>query len=87
MPGGRPTEDPKANLLAVRLPKRHLRALRARARTEGVTVSEALRRCLDEWLGQPPRSRRPTADERKTFEQVFAAVGLKPIARRRTKRA
>jgi len=45
---GRPTDDPKGTLIAVRLAERHVRLLERRARREGVSLSEALRRCLDE---------------------------------------
>ena len=90
MPGGRPTDDPKGKLLAVRLADRQLRALQARARREGVNLSEALRRCVDAWTASPPspptprRGRPPTPEERETYAQVFAALGLTP--RRRPRR-
>ena len=91
MPGGRPTNDPKQTLVAVRLALRHLRLLEQRSRREGVGISEALRRCLDDWATQArsptsPRARRPTAEEQKTFDHVFDALGLKPVARRRRPR-
>jgi hypothetical protein len=85
--GGRPTDDPKGKLLAVRLADRQLRALQARARREDVSLSEALRRCVDAWTASPssppapPRRRPPTPEERETFAQVFAALGLKPRKR------
>jgi hypothetical protein len=83
MAGGRPTADPKGTLVAVRLADRQLGVLQARARREGIALSEALRRCLDEWAARAqstpsPRSRPPTPEERESFEQVFAALGLKP---------
>ena len=94
MPGGRPTDDPKGTLVAVRLASRQLRALEARARREGVGLSEALRRCVDEWAAScsrspsppTPRARTPTPRERETFDQVFAALGLKPKPRKRSER-
>jgi len=74
-------------LFAVRLPTRHRLALRARSRSERIGLSEALRRCLDEWLAwgksRPLPARPLTPDERKTFEQVFAAVGLKVTGKQR----
>ena len=89
MPGGRPTDDPKPTLVAVRLAARQMRALEARAKREGIGLSEALRRCVDEWAssassGRPSETRpRPlTKEERKSFDQVFAAFGLKPRRRR-----
>jgi hypothetical protein len=48
MPGGRPTDDPKTILVAARLAPRHVRLLERRACREGVSLSEALRRYLDE---------------------------------------
>lgn len=89
MAGGRPTDDPKGTLVAVRLSDRQVRALKARARRERVTLSEALRRCLDDWAAAtasaPSRSRPPTPEERETFDQVFAAFGLDPPRRRRAR--
>jgi len=91
MAGGRPTNDPKSTLVAVRLAARQMRVLEARAKRDGVALSEALRRCLDEWasLRSSPSTReakpRPlTREERETFNQVFEAFGYKP--RRRTRR-
>ncbi len=84
MPGGRPTSDPKSTLLAVRLAERHVRLLREHAEREDVSLSEALRRILDERTpARSPRGRPPTAQERRTFDQVFAAFGLVPQSRRR----
>ena len=92
MPGGRPTDDPKGRLVAVRLGDRQLRALEDRCRREGIGLSEALRRCVDDWRARAPappapppapRSRRPTAEERETFSQAFAALGFKPRPQRR----
>lgn len=71
--------------MAVRLASRQLHALEARARREGIGISEALRRVVDDWASAPPsrlsptsvpRARPPTPDERRTFDQVFAAIGL-----------
>jgi hypothetical protein len=88
MPGGRPTDDPKQTLVAVRLAARQMRVLEARAKREGVGLSEAIRRCLDEWAESSPhmpepRSRPLTREERETFNQVFAAFGYKPRRRKR----
>jgi hypothetical protein len=91
MPGGRPTDAPKQALVAVRLAARQMRVLKARAKREGVGISEALRRCLDEWSpAKPspptlePKPRPLTRQERETFGQVFEAFGYKP--QRRTRR-
>ena len=93
MAGGRPTDDPKKTLVAVRLAARQMRALEARAKRDGIGLSEALRRCVDEWASSTPSRRtsepppRPlTTKERETFDQVFAAFGLKPRRRRRPRR-
>jgi len=77
MAGGRPTSERKGTLLAVRLADRHVRLLRERAQREGVSVSEALRRLLDEHA--PPRSvrgRPPTAKERQMHAELSAAFGF-----------
>jgi hypothetical protein len=87
MPRGRPTSDPKATLLAVRLGERHVRLLREHARREEVSLSEALRRLLDERLAaRPPRGRPPTPSERRMFDRVFAAFDLAPASPRRRSR-
>jgi hypothetical protein len=93
MSRGRPTDDPKQTLVAVRLATRHMRALEARAKREQIGLSEALRRCVDDWASSSPSHRtseprpRPlTKKDRETFDQVFAAFGLKPRRRRRPRR-
>lgn len=83
MPGGRPTSDPREHLVAVRLAERHVRLLRERARRDGISLSEALRRFLDACMPTPPRARKLTAEERRDFDAVFAAVGLLPKLRRK----
>jgi len=90
MPGGRPTDDPKPTLVAVRLAARQMRALRTRAKREGIGLSEALRRCVDEWVSSrssrrtsEPRPRPPTKEERESFDQLFEVFGLQPKRRRR----
>lgn len=50
---GRPTTDPKGEILAVRVAARHKRLLERRAKSERITLSEALRRYLDELRGAP----------------------------------
>ena len=91
MAGGRPTDDPKETLVAVRLSDRQLVVLKRRARHDGTSLSEALRRCVDEWATiqpeptRPAKSRPPTAAERATFKQLFSLFEHKP-ARRRPRR-
>jgi hypothetical protein len=60
MPRGRPTSDPRTVTVSVRLAPRHKQMLQARARREGITLSEALRRELDEALARS-RHRGPRA--------------------------
>ena len=82
MPGGRPTSERKGTLLAVRLADRHVRLLRERAEREGVSVSEALRRLLDEHAPpRPVRGRPPTAKEREMFDRLSGAFGFVPNPR------
>jgi hypothetical protein len=80
---GRPTWDPKGTLVAVRLNKHQHHILTQRARQEGISLSEAMRRCVVAWAAtQPARMVRPTKEDQKTFDQVFEVVG----ARRRSKK-
>jgi hypothetical protein len=53
---GRPTDDPRGEILSIRVALRHKRLLERRAAAERITLSEALRRYLDE-LRSPPPSR------------------------------
>ena len=91
MAGGRPTNDPKETLVAVRLSDRQLVVLRRRAGRDGISFSEALRRCVDEWATiqptptPPATSRLPTESERKNFRQLFSLFESK-LARRRPRR-
>jgi hypothetical protein len=82
MPGGRPTKDPKGTLVAVRLAERHLAMLEERARRDAVSVSEAIRRCLDDWAaGRPretPRRRPPNAEERATLKELYELFDARP---------
>ena len=60
MPGGRPTTDPKETLVAVRFSERQLVVLQRRARNDGTGLSEAIRRCVDDWaVSRPARTRQP----------------------------
>lgn len=56
---GRPTDDPKTQLVAVRLTPRQVKLVERRAEQEAVSISEAIRRCLDEsferHLGRPKK--------------------------------
>ena len=86
MPGGRPTSDPKETLVAVRFSERQLVVLQRRAKHDDISLSEAIRRCVDEWaVIQPVRTRQPTPAERETFQQLAALFESKP-ARSRTRR-
>jgi hypothetical protein len=81
---GRPTWDPKGALVAVRLNKHQHHVLTQRARREGITLSEAMRRCVEAWAAtQPPRVVRPTKAEKEMFDQLFEAVGARRRPRSR----
>jgi hypothetical protein len=77
--GGRPTNDPKGTLVAVRLSARQVQILERRSHREDTGLSEALRRCLDEW----DAADRPSKQEAIKKQRV--AVVTQP-ARRRTRR-
>jgi len=80
---GPPTGDPKRKLFAVRLSARHLAALNRRAQAENITISEALRRIVDEWARGYERARPPTAAEKATFKLLAKAFGARTGVRRR----
>ncbi len=54
--GGRPTTDPKGSLIAVRLSARQVQALARRSRRDGIGLSEAVRRCVDDWAATQRRT-------------------------------
>jgi len=80
--GGRPTMEQKGELVAVRLPGRQLQALERRARREDTGLSEALRRCLDEWTAVHAAA--PT-HTKEVIKRQHAAANTQPT-RRRTRR-
>jgi hypothetical protein len=87
MSRGRPTDDPKQTLVAVRLAARQMRALEARAKREGVGLSEALRRCVDEWASSSPSRRTseppPASHQRdETFDGLRRVPNQAPAADR-----
>ena len=72
MPGGRPTTDPKETLVAVRFSERQLVVLQRRARKDGTGLSEAIRRCVDEWaISRTTRVRnsQPKPARRRTLQR------------------
>ena len=83
VPGGRPTDDPKGTLVAVRLSDRQLAVLNRRAQRESISLSEAIRRCVDEWDRGYTKTRPATAEERDTFKQLAKAFGARPRPRSR----
>ena len=83
MPGGRPTDDPKETLVAVRLASRHVAALERRTRAESISLSEALRRTVDDWARGYTRTREPSAAERETFKTLATAFGARRRSRAR----
>jgi len=70
----------------VRLAERHIHFLQQRARRLQISLSEALRQCVEESLHAQlrgrPRARSPNPEERATFDQAFAALGLRRRPRR-----
>jgi hypothetical protein len=87
MPGGRPTDDPKETLVAVRVSERQLVVLQRRAKHDDISLSEAIRRCVDEWaVLQPGRTRQPTPAERETFKQLAALFEPKSARRRKRRK-
>ena len=81
--GGRPTTEPKGTLVAVRLSRRQLHVLERRSRREDTGLSEALRRCLDEWAAAQDAV--PTHTKQEAIKKQLVAVRTQP-ARRRTRR-
>ena len=81
--GGRPTTEPKGTLVAVRLSGRQLHVLERRSRREDTGLSEALRRCLDEWAAAQDAASTHTKQE--AIKKQPVAVGIQPT-RRRTRR-
>jgi hypothetical protein len=67
---GRPTNDPKGSVLTVRVAARHLRMLEQRAAAEHVTLSEALRRYLDESRDGASSNAGGTRDRRQTHARA-----------------
>jgi hypothetical protein len=71
-------------LVAVRLNKRQHHILVQRARRERITLSEAVRRCVDAWATtQPARVVRPTKADQEMFDQVFEVFGARRRPRTR----
>lgn len=86
-PGGRPTDDPKGTLVAVRLAARHVRVLEQRSRRDDTGLSEALRRCVDEWAAaQGARARPSPRTKQAVLKQPAPAAPPRPT-RRRTRRS
>ena len=81
--GGRPTKDPKGTLVAVRLSGRQVHVLQRRSRREATGLSEALRRCLDEWAAIQDAA--PIQSKQEAIKKQLVAVGSQPT-RRRTRR-
>jgi hypothetical protein len=85
--GGRPTDDPKGTLVALRLAARQVRVLTQRSRREDTGLSEAIRRCIDEWATTHGAHR--TSPTRPKPEAVKPRAGATPTGptRRRTRRS
>jgi hypothetical protein len=86
MKGGRPTKDPKETLVAVRLSGRQVSILEKRARHDATGLSEALRRCVDEWAAaQSGRVKSATTVKQEGTKKQVAA-GEPRLTRRRKRR-
>lgn len=84
--GGRPTNDPKGTLVAVRLSLRQVHVLEQRSRREDTGLSEAIRRCVDDWaVAQAARRRPSTPTKQEAFKKPARASSPRPT-RRRTRR-
>ena len=83
--GGRPTNDPKETLVAVRLSDRQRVVLERRVQRESISLSEAIRRCVDEWDRGYTRARPASAAEHETFKLLAKAFGARrrPRSRKR----
>ena len=75
--GGRPTQEPKTRLIAVRLPPRLLAFLEQLAHDQNVTLSEALRRLVEQ------RHREREEDLRDWSDFASRALGLRQRSRGR----
>ena len=81
--GGRPTDDPKGTLIAVRLSARHVQLLEQRSRREDTGLSEAMRRCLDDWAAaHATRSRSSSPTKSAALKPPARATPTRPTPRR-----
>ena len=85
MKGGRPTKDPKGTLVAVRLSGRQVHVLERRSRREATGLSEALRRCVDEWAATQDAV--PVPSKQEVIKKQLVAGGSRPTRRRTRQRA
>jgi hypothetical protein len=85
MKGGRPTKDPKGTLVAVRLSGRQVHVLERRSRREATGLSEALRRCVDEWAAAQGAA--PIQSKQEVIKKQLVAGGSRPTRRRTRQRA
>ncbi len=85
--GGRPTDDPKGTLVALRLAARQVRVLEQRSRREDTGLSEAIRRCIDEWATAYGTHRTPPTRSKPEAVTPRAGATRTGPARRRTRRS
>ena len=85
MKGGRPTKDPKGTLVAVRLSGRQVHVLERRSRREATGLSEALRRCVDEWAAA--QDAMSTQSKQEAIKKQVVAAGTQPTRRRMRRKA
>jgi hypothetical protein len=89
--GGRPTDDPKGTLIAVRLSARQVHVLALRSRQEDTGLSEAIRRCVDEWAADratQPRSTKPSRRAKEAgIKQPSVVSKTRPVPSRKHRSA
>lgn len=80
--GGRPTNDPKGTLVAVRLSARQVHVLEQRSQREDTGLSEAIRRCIDEWAAaHAPRAKASTRTKKEVVKRPAAGPRTRPARR------
>ena len=85
--GGRPTDDPKGTLVALRLSARQVNVLAQRSRREDTGLSEAIRRCIDEWAAAHGTHRTPPTRAKPAAVKPRAGASRTGPTRSRTRRS
>ena len=85
---GRPTDDPKGKLVAVRLSARQVQALEQRSRREDTGLSEAVRRCVDDWAAaQPAQPKSAPRSKQAAVKPPAVASRKRPTPHRKARSA